>query len=755
MNDSTRAEKIVSMSKFAGKLDSRASAVMRTLQEAMAGRLRKLTGEMLDRADDTLFELSNKAESNSSQQLYFDAMRSVRLQRDCLESGYAQAIGETFERFAAGKPLGKGDTDQLADELSLTLVEEDDMEEQVALRNMSAKAERDCYHELFELTVRLASLTRRNDLDETAHPFYPGMIARAFADAVAPIGMDIKVRLILYKLFETNVLSQSRELLKDANRTLVREGVLPKIRHRVRKQGTTSSTGFGAPHPGGYGNVPGPGADFFNDQAVSVPPGAGAYGHGVGAPVGGFAGFVPQASNFVGALSAIQNYVVEHGYPADLSPAQVGTQLVQLSRQIGGKDESSSNYERTIGMVSMVFDYILDDADVPDRVKALIARLQIPVLKVALLDPDFFSRRRHPARVLLNEMATASIGFDLERDRDGESLLTTMEGIVERVLSEFDDDPGLFEALLVEFRDWRERDQERSRVFEDRARKTTEGRERVEFAKRRTEAWIEMWAGRDNVPPFIAEFLRSTWKNTLLITMHRHGEESRQWAQRIKTVNNLLWSITPKKTAKGGRLLVEMIPSILEEIREGMELSSAHPELIESFFSSLAALHAKTVNGGVEREIGDPADSVIDAESAHGEVRGDTGKAKEASALYEQDIAQLVDGDMEEIVLESPETEPEPAPQARDEFLEQADALRCGSWVQFTDESGESVRVKFSWRSPLTGCCLFVDRKGIKIADKTPSGLAADLRSGRAVVLDEVPLLDRAINALMDRNEAM
>ena len=263
-----------------------------------------------------------------------------------------------------------------------------------------------------------------------------------------------------------------------------------------------------------------------------------------------------------------------------------------------------------------------------------------------------------------------------------------------------------------------------------------------------------MWVDRDNVPPFIAEFLRTTWKNTLLITMHRHGEESRQWANRIKTVNNLLWSITPKKTAKGGRLLVEMIPSILEEIREGMELSSAHPETIESFFNDLAKLHATTVNGGVERDIGDGGTARAPALDELAAFTDETASAEvqETGALYQEDVADLLDGDVEEIVLQSPETEA-PASTERDEYLEQAERLHCGAWVQFTGEDGTGVRAKLSWRSPLTGCCLFVDRKGIKVADKTPSGLAAELRSGRACVLDEVPLLDRAINALLDRTE--
>ncbi len=725
MNDSTHAEKIVSMSKFAGKLDSRASTVMRTIQEIATGSLRKLTEQMLDRADDALFDLASKAEGSGAQQLYFEAMRSVRLQRQKIGSGFAHEIKNVFDRFAAGHSPGNRDASQLVEELNLALVDEDGMEEQLALENMCAKAERDCHHELFELTVRLASLTRRNDLDETAHPFYPGEYAHAFSRALKPIGMDIKVRLILYKLFEKHVLSQAKELQKDANRMLVSEGILPKIRHKVRKSFSETGQGDAA-------------GELLGDRVPSVKAGDGLNI--------GFAGFVPHATSFVGALSSIQSYVVENGYPVGMTPEQVGIQLIQISRQIEGSEGAGSSHEKTIGMVAMVFDYILDDANVPDRVKGLIARLQIPVLKLALLDDEFFSRRRHPARVLLNEIASTSVGLDLDRDRDGAAFVTMLEQLVAQVLDEYDDDPKVFDTLLVEFRDWREREQERARVFEDRARRTTEGRERVEFAKRRIEAWIDMWAGRDNLPPFIAEFLRSTWRNTLLITMHRHGEDSKEWARQIKTVNNLLWSIAPKKTAKGGRLLVEMIPSILAEIRDGMELSSAHPETIENFFTELAQLHAKTVNGGIDRDLGTRSSPEVSVRPAASSADF---PGQEINALYQQDIADLADPNIEEIVLETPNAAASGDDQVQDQYAEQVETLQCGTWVAFTSDDGAVVRAKLSWRSPLTGCCLFVDRKGIKIADKTPAGLAAELRSGHAAVLDDVPLLDRAISALM------
>ncbi|MEJ2345401.1 MAG: DUF1631 domain-containing protein [Gammaproteobacteria bacterium] len=809
MNDH-HAKNVITMSHFAPKLDGRPRELMRKVEDAAGRQLKQLVRGMLDKADDALFDLANRADSNAAQQLYFDAMRDIRLKRGSIEHGMAENTRRFFDDFAAGQPLARewSADDEALDADGLALVEVDDMEELIAIRNMVAKAERASHHELYDLTVRLAEVTKRRDLKEDQHPLSPSAIVHAFGDTVQPLDLDMQVKLIIYKLFDKYVMSGVQALHKELNAVLVKEGVLPKIRRSVKNNG---GTGYRRPAP----------RQAFDDQMPLgeddpngvVPHVGGAYGgaYGGGLMAGGspvvFGGMPITDASLLGALSSMQGYVVENGYPDGMSPEEIGVQVLNVSRAVrGGRVDGAD--EKTISMVSMIFDYILEDRSVPDAVKALIARLQIPVLKVALLDREFFSHKKHPARRLLNEMARASIGWAEDKSRDGDSLVEVIGSIVDRVLGDFEDDPDIFAELLEQFESYLEAEEERVRVFEERTRKTTEGKERVEFAKQRTEAWIEMWTSRDNLPDFIVDFLRTTWKNTLLITMHRYGEDSRQWAGHIKTVNNLLWSITPKKTAKGGRLLVEMIPGIVADVRKGMELASVHPETIRRFFTDLAKLHAKTVNGGIERDFDDlPA---VSTGSGDGQPAGDehiptlfdvpaidevlASSTRSGDPDFDQadDVEQLIlnvqtqlarehDGapatqgsgadeqamhlrsdvegllgdadEIEEIVLQAPGASVTDRSETthQDEFTALAEGLEVGGWVQFTDEHDNTVRAKLSWKSPLTSCCLFVNRKGLKVAEKSVAGFAAELRAGRARILDQVPVLDRAINALMDK----
>src|SRR4030095_13504001 len=90
----------------------------------------------------------------------------------------------------------------------------------------------------------------------------------------------------------------------------------------------------------------------------------------------------------------------------------------------------------TIEMVAMLFDFVFETRDLPDGIKALLARLQIPVLKVAMLDGAFFAKKSHPARLLVNALAAAGLGWSPSMGQD-DALYRTIERIVHRIIDGF------------------------------------------------------------------------------------------------------------------------------------------------------------------------------------------------------------------------------------------------------------------------------------------------------------------------------
>ena len=88
----------------------------------------------------------------------------------------------------------------------------------------------------------------------------------------------------------------------------------------------------------------------------------------------------------------------KHNVLRDLQESPLGKKANQLESM-------------TIELVAMLFDFIFETKDLPDGIKALLARLQIPVLKAAMLDGAFFAKKNHPSRLLVNALAEAGRGW--------------------------------------------------------------------------------------------------------------------------------------------------------------------------------------------------------------------------------------------------------------------------------------------------------------------------------------------------------
>jgi hypothetical protein len=83
--------------------------------------------------------------------------------------------------------------------------------------------------------------------------------------------------------------------------------------------------------------------------------------------------------------------------------------------------------------------------------------------------------------------------------------------------------------------------------------------------------------------------------------------------------------------------------------------------------------------------------------------------------------------------------------------MQAARALHVGNWVEFVTDDGQRERAKLSWISPISGKYLFVNRRGLKVCDMTLQALAASIAEQRTIVLEEVPLFDRALDAIVER----
>ncbi|MGA7800544.1 MAG: DUF1631 family protein, partial [Gammaproteobacteria bacterium] len=172
---------------------------------------------MLDKVDDALFELAEKAESNAVQSLYFDAMREVRIKRQAIEDGFKGNFEAGFDGEVNGS-RGSGAIDLADSELSLSLVETDELEESLAVTNMVGKINTVSKEALGTLDKRMGVLLNDPELKRCGNPVGPEVVCNAFADACQVIGSGVKVRLIILKMFDRYVLADLPAMYQELNR---------------------------------------------------------------------------------------------------------------------------------------------------------------------------------------------------------------------------------------------------------------------------------------------------------------------------------------------------------------------------------------------------------------------------------------------------------------------------------------------------------------------------------------------------------
>ncbi|WP_249671638.1 DUF1631 domain-containing protein [Pseudomonas abieticivorans] len=706
---------------------ARLPVVLLQLRDKAAQQLKQGLQALFDNADDTLFEMADRAQNNVDQNTFFEAMRDLRLKRKSIERGFLEKF---YEAFVA---IGQYDVSEPAVAVAvsydkLALVPNDELERTVALDAMVAKViSRDGFA-LGQLTTRLNVLVTKR-LDDASNPLGPAMLCDYFLQAGRNLGVEIKVKLIILKLFEKYVLANTELLYAEANQLLIATGVLPELkaaparrasdhtRERPRSTPASPAHAVSPPLDDGVAEVFSALQDLLHQMRGSVAP--------------RLESSVPvqpiSTSDLMRLLSHLQQYVPNSQAAQD--DYDLRHQLEQLLTRVSVKSGKSRVVgvvdEDVINLIAMLFEFILDDRNLPDSLKALIGRLQIPMLKVAVLDKSFFSRGSHPARRLLNEIASAAMGWGNRDDYQRDSLYMRVEQIVQRLLNDFVDDPALFSELLVDFLAFSNDERRRAELLEQRTRDAEEGRAKAELARLRVQQELNQRMLGKVLPEVVVRLLEEAWSKVLLLLWLKHGDHSAEWQSGLDTMDELIWSVEPHDGSEARMRLLELVPGLLKALREGLTSSAFDPFATSEFFSQLEALHVQAC----QRDLQQP-------------TRVEEGGGTPAMVAV-----------VEEIILGEPGERPTADAQVRlpddDAGLLLVDTLRPGSWVEIQEDDEHRLRCKLTAIIESSGKYIFVNRTGMKVLEKSRMGLAVEFRRGSLRVLDDALLFDRALDSVV------
>jgi hypothetical protein len=384
-----------------------------------------------------------------------------------------------------------------------------------------------------------------------------------------------------------------------------------------------------------------------------------------------------------------------------------------------------------LDVVAKLFEQVTRDAAMPVTVRAELARLRIATLRCAQVAPGFLVNRLHPARRLLDAIGAAAIGLD-ESAPVEDPTVNAIASAVHVVLNDFDSDPAPFERSAIALE---EHLALRTHGEDMAARPMIQAivrRETEDLPRRAAQEEVERRLGaRLWVPPGVRAMLRGPWVEALALEYRAHGEGSQQWHARVRTMDELLWSVEPKASAEGRRRLAAVLPDLVEAISDGLERAQAPAGERDMFLSALVDCHAQAMKVGMRGLMLVP-DPLASTAPAPGTLTAET---FDAGARRVEEIRVAVAHDV--------------PPDACDEAVAR---LRNGAWIELARGGRNAACKRLVWSSPITGALLFVGMApgsiGVAIS---PAALAAKVRRAEARILDGTGMVERTLLALAAR----
>ena len=595
----------------------------------------------LDSAADTLLA-STKSPGGARGRDPVAAVALSELQHNLREfkRGFAGLLREkVLEDSSAHATTGRRPLDTVSWE-TLTLVEEDEVEERVSADRLGTQIAHACEWQLRELDGYVAALLHGSTASPERNPLRPAVVGKALQGAVHAViqaadqrrallddlgralapAMKPCYAAIVVDLQSRGIRPVGMSALKSAQGSstdLQREGgnreaagrtgsgFKPSTRDPSQAEQMLASM-FGIPLPepqpaGGPNSQSGArlGPELRNTNASAAPGGdlqMLQILRQINANVSRSGGLTPHpasADGAVGGRGFAGSGAGALGAPNDLS----GLMAVNLIRQ--HRDElmraSSGTLDHmVIDVVGALFDQVLADAKVPPQVARQIARLQMPVLRAALKDSSFFNSRRHPVRRFVNRIASLATAYEDLEGGPGREFIERVAALVQEIVDGDFDQIEVYDTKLAQIESLIERQSERDVGAHASAAAVLEVRETQLRIQQRYMRDLTTRLEDVELPPFVRNFLAQVWSQ---VQVHAAGPQgSPEWVQRAhRTARELAVSVQPKGEPQLRKHFLMALPQLMKDLNEGLALIRWPETAKKEFFGQLLPCHAESL----------------------------------------------------------------------------------------------------------------------------------------------------------------
>ncbi|MDO8651442.1 MAG: DUF1631 family protein [Undibacterium sp.] len=622
----------------------------------------------------------------------------------------------------------KGNPQAAQQDIALSLVTYEEMDTKLALGRASRTLELANAEKLAALNMRLANLIECESLSIAQNPFRPEVFLKTMQMVWCEFNPDAAAHHLILPLFRTDILFDFAPIFQALNETLVARGILPDLQesYRIKKSLSTSAAEKEAEielkAEAQKNDVAQKLKKYFSEKAGQFTSAS----HRAGAQNGTEGS--DQSHRDVPA-SAVDTKLFH--YLADLQKSMAirqmvaGTQDVMRLSQIREQmpELVSTGVEKnTLDLLSKIFDSVLLNQDIPRQIKDLISLLQVPVLKAALMDKEFFFQEAHPARRLIDLLSKYSVSVD-QAQGVNDPLFQAMKENVSRVQWEFDQRVDLFDAVVSDLENFVAKEEAAKEEALQQPIKQALQKEKFTQAKFAAKNEVALRIGTGEVLAFVETFLENRWIKVLTLAYSVKEEKPQAVADAIKTMDDLIWSVKPKITLEQRQEMVSRLPAILTRLNKWLSLIKWEDADQLQFFAELAECHASIVRAPIDLSPERQLEMAVEVAQQATERRL-AKRALEATGL--------------------------PAVAESDDFVDVVANLERGIWLQFTKKDNTTHNVRLAWVSPMRSLYIFTSSQKEKSFSVSTVELEQSFREHRAQILVLDKVVDRALMAALE-----
>jgi len=422
--------------------------------------------------------------------------------------------------------------------------------------------------------------------------------------------------------------------------------------------------------------------------------------------------------------------------------AQVAVRLREQTAELKNKAETKGE-KATIEIVALMFQAILQEDRIPPAIRVWFARLQMPVLRVALAEPDFFGTASHPARQLIDRMGSCVMGFDASGIQ-GSALEKEIKRVVQVIEQYPETGKRVYELVYAEFQKFLQKFLTGSGA----SQKVASVAQQVEQKETLTIQYtIEMRNMLKDIPvrEEIRTYLFKVWAEVIAVAAIRKGPQHAETLELKQTSSELVWAASAKPNRADRAQVIQNLPKLLQRLRSGMSLLGMAPSqqdihiktvsdtLADAFLSKTEAIPAAQIEALAKR-LANLEDFV--SEDGMGDLPLDAESIELMLGIDPATIDVIADG----------------GSKPNNAMLAWARELELGSWFTL-DHNGRVVKVQFAWRSERKQLNLFASSDGHSYLVQI-GRLAAYLQAGLLLPQEEETLTVRATRDALAKLEA-